>query len=221
MQKLLEAIAVTAELMGSEISPTSAAVMASDLSSYPKDLVIEALSHIRKESKSRLSLALVIEKIEELTPGGRPSPEEAWAMVPKDEQSSAVMSNEMAQALGVAQSLIDDGDMVAARMAFKESYSNIIKFNKMNSIKVEWFPSLGFDKEGRAPALADAVRNNRIGVDHALILVAPDKVEELLQLAGVKTLSLENKPTEEERENIQKVKMLLSNSNIGKISKAD
>jgi hypothetical protein len=213
MQKLLESIAVTAELMGSEISPTSAAVMASDLSEYPQVLVIEALSHIRKESKSRLSLALVIEKIEELTPGGRPSPEEAWALIPKDEQSSAVMSNEMAQALGIAQSLIDEGDMVAARMAFKESYTNIVKFNKMHGIKVEWFPSLGYDSEGRTQALADAVRKHRLTADHALRLVSPHKQEEFVQLAGIKNLALGNRKMEAERDNINRVKMLLSEVN--------
>lgn len=205
MQKILEQIAVTAELMGNEISPTAAAVMASDLSEYPKAVVIEALSHIRKESKSRLSLALIIEKIEELTPGGRPSPEEAWAMVPKDEYASVVMSDEMARALSVARPLIEDGDMVAARMAFKESYTNIVRFNKMHGIPVNWFPSLGHDKSGREPALAEAVRNNRLDVEHALRLVAPQNVADFLQLAGIKNMALEDKSNQDGMAKIKEI----------------
>lgn len=212
MQKLLEQIAMTAELMGSEISPTAAAMMCSDLSGYPKELVIEALSHVRKEYKSRLSLALIIEKIDELTPGGRPSPEEAWAMVPKDESASAVITEEMAMALKTAQPLIDDGDLIAARMAFKDTYTNLVRFNKTHGFGVKWFPSLGDDKSGREPVLAEAVRNKRLDVEHALRLVAPEKTEEFMQLAGVKNLAIENKTSNSEK--MKRMKEMIEKSEL-------
>jgi hypothetical protein len=214
MQKTLEQLAGTAELMGVQLSPNAAAMMVNDLSQYNPALIVDALSALRKDSKARFSIGAIIDKIESITPGGRPSPEEAWAMVPKDEKSSAVMTNEMSQALGVAQSLIDYGDMVAARMAFRESYTNIVNFNKQHSIKAEWFPSLGFEKSGRTPVLAEAVRLGRITSYHALRLVAPEEQASLFQLAGVDVLALENKTTEQDKENIQKIKLLISEGRL-------
>lgn len=204
MQKILEQIAITSELMGHEISPTAAAVMASDLSEYPKDIVIEALSLVRKESKNRLSLSAVIEKVEELTPGGRPSSEEAWAMIPKDEYASVVITEEMGEALGISRGLIESGDFIAARMAFKEAYERIVRVNKANRIAVKWFPSLGYDKSGIEPALADAIRKNRLTVDHALTLIPYGNVNEFLKLAGVKNLAIEEKPNQEDVERLKK-----------------
>jgi hypothetical protein len=216
MQKILEQIAVTAELMGTQISPAAAAMMVKDLQGYDANIVIEALSCLRKDAKARFSIGAIIDKAESLTPGGRPSPEEAWAMIPKDEKTSAVITNEMAQALGVAQPLIDDGDNIAARMAFKEAYSNIVSFNKQHGIKAEWFPSLGHDKEGRDSALAEAVRLGRLGADHAIGLLPPEKVAPMLQSAGKETLALEYKmPNEEKaRANLVKLKSMLANSKM-------
>lgn len=217
MQKLLEALAATAELMGQQLSPNAAAMMVNDLKEYNPTLINEALACLRKDTKARFSIGWIIEKIESLTVGGRPSPDEAWAMIPKDEHTSAVISNEMAHALRTAQPLIDDGDKIAARMAFKDAYTNIVNFNKQHGIKTEWFPSLGFDKVGHMPALADAVRAGRLSKDHALGLIAPEETESFLQLAGIKHLALENKPSEIDMENIRKIKLMLSHSNIGKL----
>jgi hypothetical protein len=191
MQKILEAIAVTAELMGTQISPTAAAIMASDLSGYPKDAVIEALTRVRRESKSRLSLALVIEKIEQLIPDGRPSADEAWAMIPRDEYTSAVLTGEMLEAMGIAQPLLDEGDQVAARMAFKDAYSRLVDAAKRAGNPPEWFHSLGYDKTGREPVLIEAVRLGRLPASQvAGLLPAPEKLP-MLALEDKRTVSPE------------------------------
>ena len=218
MQRLLENLAATSELMGQSISPLALEYMAKDLKQYPVETVIEALNKLRRESKGRLTLAAIVEKIEELNPDGRPKADEAWAMIPQDEYASSVMTQEMAEAMGIAQSLLDDGDKIGARMAFRDAYNRIVDANKRNGVQVSWFPSLGWEKSGRIPVLAEAVRLGRLTQDHVLRLVAPEEIDTVLQLAGVKNLALENKPTEAERENIQKVKMLLSN--VGKINHA-
>lgn len=179
MQKLLEQIAVTAELMGKAISPTAAAVMASDLSGYKREIVYLALATLRKESKGRFSLAAVIEQIERIDTDGRPGADEAWAMIPRDEQSSAVMTQEMAGALHIAQPLLDEGDQVAARMAFKEAYNRLVDENKRQGMKAQWFPSLGWDKEGREAVLVDALRLGRLGLDQVKCLLPPDRAEGL------------------------------------------
>lgn len=211
MQKILENIAATAELMGQQISPIAAAMMAKDLSAYPQELVIEALTLLRRESKFKLSLAAVIEKIEQLQPDGRPGADEAWAMIPRDEYTSAVLSDEMNSALHLAQPLLDEGDQVAARMAFKQSYERIVAENKRAGIMPKWYPSLGWDKDGRESVLAEAVRLGRLDARQAIGLVGPDSVVPMLEVAGEAKLALEYKPfdSEQAKENLAKIKQML------------
>lgn len=143
--------------------------------------------------------AHVIQQIDKIRPDGRPGADEAWAMIPMDEYASAVMTQEMADALHIAQPLLDAGDKIAARMSFKEAYNRIVDANKRNGVKPSWFPSLGRDKEGREAMLAEAVRLGRLSADHAIGLIAPDKVAPMLQSAGKETLALEYKmPSAEE-----------------------
>lgn len=220
MQKILENLAATAELMGQTLSPTAIHMMAKDLQQYPLSTVIEALSRLRRESKGRFSLAAIIDQVEQLQPDGRPGADEAWAMIPRDEYASCVMTEEMGEALHVAQPLLNEGDQVAARMAFKEAYTRLVDANKRAGIKPKWFPSLGMDKEAREAVLAEAVRLGRLGADHAMGLLPPDKVAPMLEMAGEKKLALEHKPvsTEQGRSNIAKMKAMLSGSNIGKMA---
>jgi hypothetical protein len=199
MQRLLENLAATSELMGQPISPLALEYMAKDLKQFPVDTVIEALNKLRRESKGRLTLAAIVEKIEQLNPDGRPGADEAWAMIPMDEYTSAVMTQEMAEALHIAQPLMDAGDKIAARMSFKEAYGRIMDTNKRNGVKPTWFPSLGQDKEGRDTVLAEAVRLGRLSADHAIGLLPPEKIAPMLQSAGKETLALEYKlPSPEE-----------------------
>jgi hypothetical protein len=208
MRKLLEGIAATAEIMGREISPAAAMVTAQDLSQYPHDVVMQAMANLRRDAKARFSTGAIIEQIEKLQPDGRQGADEAWAMIPMDEYTSAVMTQEMAEAMHIAQPLLDAGDKIAARMSFKEAYNRIVESNKRNGVKPSWFPSLGQDKEGRDTVLAEAVRLGRIGVDHAIGLLPPEKIAPMLQSAGKENLALEYKlpSTEETMGRIQAMK---------------
>ena len=172
MEKLFEQIAVTAELMGQSISPTASAVMGSDLKDFPRDVVFLALKNLR-HAGGRFSIGAVIAEIEKLQPDGRPGADEAWAMIPRDEQTSVVMTEEMAQAMGIAQGLLDEGDQVAARMAFKEAYTRLVDTAKRGNIPAKWFPSLGSDKTQRESCLMESVRLGRLTHQHALSLLPP------------------------------------------------
>ncbi|MDD3884538.1 MAG: replicative helicase loader/inhibitor [Gallionella sp.] len=143
--------------------------------------------------------ASIIAIIDSMHPDGRPGADEAWAMIPMDEYASAVMTQEMAEALSIARPLLESGDKIAARMAFKEAYSRIVDANKRNGIRPSWFPSLGQDKEGRDAALSDAVRLGRLSADHAIGLLPPEKIAPMLQSAGKERLALDYKlPSAEE-----------------------
>lgn len=161
-ENLLKAIAVTAELTGTELSVDAARMMVEDLSQYPAELVLKALTKCRRELKTRMSLADVISRIDD----GRPGAEEAWAMIPKDESGSVVWTEEMAEAYGIASPLINEGDTVQARMAFTETYRDRCAKARDAGIPVRWSPSLGHDHHGREQVLLDAVGKGRLTAAH-------------------------------------------------------
>ncbi len=161
--QVLEALAVTAELTGTQLSAIGAKVMASDLACYPELQVLGALTRCRKELKGRLTVADVVQRLDD----GRPGPEEAWSMLPFDEAQTIVWTEEMAGAWGVALPLIEDDDRIAARMAFLETYRTRVQRARDAGAPVKWSVSLGHDPEGRRLALSQAMLQGRIGREHA------------------------------------------------------
>lgn len=212
--KILEAIAVTAELCGRVFSPAAAMMFASDLDGFPEPAVLSALTRCRKEVKGFLTIADVISRIDD----GRPGAEEAWAMIPRDEATSVVWTEEMAQAYGKASPLLDEGDKIGARMAFKEAYAKLVAEARDRKKPPKWTPSLGDDVNGRQLALIDAVRAGRMGIDHAANLLAgqPDLQQGLLLQAGPKDHPLLAAPSKEGRAKVQALLADLRNNNFPK-----
>lgn len=191
MEKIMQHLAATAELTGLEISPTALAMMASDLSMYQEDVIIKALAMLRRESRYKMTLAGIIEQIEKLSPDGRPGVDEAWAMIPRTENATVVWTEEMANAHSVAAPLLEEGDKVAARLAFKEKYQALVEENKRNGIPVKWSVSFGYDVREREAALVEAVRLNRLDVHHAMMLMPPESHRVLAEASKDETLKLE------------------------------
>src|SRR3990167_3513220 len=98
---------------------------------------------------------------------GRPGPEEAWAMIPKDEDGSVVWTDEMAAAFRIAAPILYEGDAIAARMAFKEAYLREVAKAKDDGIQPRWFPSMGRNYEGREAALMEAAGKGYISYQRA------------------------------------------------------
>jgi len=170
---LMQALAVTAELTGTaDMSEAAARLMADDLLAYPLSQVLAALTRCRRELKGRLTLAAILERLDD----GRPGPQEAWAMIPQDEAGSAVWTDEMALAFGAAQPLMVLGQTIAARQAFLECYERECATARGNRKPVRWTPSLGHDPMQRARALETAVRLGRIAQSQAAALLpSPDR----------------------------------------------
>lgn len=178
---VLKAIAVTAELTGTDISESSAKVFAMDLAEHPKAAVMAALTRCRRELRGRLTLADVLSRIAEMD--GRPSSDEAWAMCPLDEAATVVWTDEMAQAWGIALPILD-ADKVAARMAFKRAYEKAVDEARQENRPVVWRASLGHDKAGREPVIRQAVELGRLSVERAAQLLPDMSVSrEMLQIA--------------------------------------
>jgi hypothetical protein len=165
--EILQAVAVTAELCGRTFNEGVARVFVDDLSGFEEQAILKALTRCRREVRGVLTVQDVISRIDD----GRPGVEEAWAMMPADEAQSVVWTDEMAEAFGIARGLLDDGDKVAARMAFKEAYTRLIGAARDSKRKVNWTPSLGYDKHGREAVLTEAVAKGRLSYDHAQQMV--------------------------------------------------
>lgn len=173
-ENLIKAIAVTAELTDTDLSETAARVMAEDLSVYPENQVLQALVKCRRELKGKLRISEVVARIDD----GRPGPETAWSMIPKNESDSVVWTREMAESFGVALPLIDEGDHIAARMAFIETYKAKCAESRNNGAPVKWEPSLGFDKNGREHVLIEAFEKGRLTREHVARLLPYHKQTE-------------------------------------------
>ena len=158
--KVLQAIAVTAELTGTTLSKAAAQVFAADLAEYPVATVLQALERCRRELRGRLTIAEVITRIRECD--GRPGVEEAWAMLPKDERTTAVVTAEMLTAYGAASALLATGDAIGARMAFKEVYARELTAARAAGKPVRWIVSAGHDPHGREAVIRQALDDGRL-----------------------------------------------------------
>jgi hypothetical protein len=204
--QVIEAIAVTAELCGRTFSPAAAMVFAGDLEGFPDSAVLAALSRCRKEVKGLLTVEDVVSRIDD----GRPGVEEAWSMLPHDEEGSVVWTDEMSAAWGVALPLLNDGDRIGARMAFKEAYAKQVADARNKKTPAKWTVSLGHDAAGRQSALVEAVRHNRIALDHAVNLLPMDAAEGLLLSLGVKNHPLLAAPSKEGKKKLADLMLVLN-----------
>ncbi|MDP2622096.1 MAG: hypothetical protein Q8P46_18290, partial [Hyphomicrobiales bacterium] len=136
--------------------------------------IIAALKRCCRELKGRLTLADILQRIED----GRPGPEEAWSMIPRDEASSAFWTGEMREAYGAAAPLIAEGENVQARMAFLERYRVLVQQARDARMPVTWEFTPGTDKSGRELMILDAAQKGRISVRAAQDLLPHHREDE-------------------------------------------
>lgn len=149
---------VTSELCGRTFSDGAGRIFMADLEKYPEPHVLASLERCRKEVRGALTLADVIGRLED----GRPGPDEAWSMLPMSELDTAVWTDEMRYAFGFVSEMIEAGDRVAARMAFRENYMRRVSKARDLGLPVRWEQTLGHDVAAREPALLKAIEDGRI-----------------------------------------------------------
>ncbi|MCA8326107.1 hypothetical protein [Burkholderia cepacia] len=95
---------------------------------------------------------------------GRPDANEAWAIAlrSRDERDTVVWTQECAEAFAVATPVLEGGDEVGARMAFKAAYERIVEQRRTTGTPVQWIKSLGHDPDLREAVLTEAVRTGRL-----------------------------------------------------------
>ncbi len=164
---LIKQLIGTSELLGQQVSPTAASMLADDLCCYPREVLARALSRVRTEHTGRLTPKAILDRIDEAM--GRPGANEAWAMAldALDERKTVVWTVEMSEAWGVARGIAADGDLVGARMAFIGAYERLVRTAREERRLPEVTVSVGWDGELRAPAIEKAVQLGYLAADKA------------------------------------------------------
>jgi hypothetical protein len=172
-EEVLRAIATTAEVTGAHLSREVLQAMHEDLSEYPAEAVLTAFKRVRREVRGRFSLADVIARVQ--ATDGRPDADEAWAgaLPAQDERVTIVWTDDACQAFAVAKPLLDAGDKVAARMAFKSAYERITREARERGEPVRWFASLGHDPEERRAVVQPAEEQGKLTAGTARKLLGP------------------------------------------------
>jgi len=157
MNDIVKAIAVTAELTGASLSGPAVATMAKDLTAlHREEAILRALTRCRKELSRPLTAGAVFDRLAD--DDGRPSSDEAWAIALQatDEADTVVWNQEIQRALSAARPILEVGDKVGARMAFRESYDRAVRLNRESGVAPQWSASLGWDQQRRTAALESA-----------------------------------------------------------------
>jgi len=167
----------------------------SALGSYPDGVLMAAVTRHIRNSSFFPHLNDLLKGCDAQTDGGWLGVEEAWALMPKSEHESAMLTDEIAQAIAVAAPLIESGDRVAARMAFKDCYTRLVERAKLEGRQPRYFPSYGSDKHGAVAMLAKAVQVGQIPLERALEW-KPEHATEIVKMAGVRNHPLLAAPSE-------------------------
>lgn len=172
---LTQAIRATAEVTGTRLSEDAANLFLEDMLEFDERDVLKALARCRKELKGRLTVAEIISRIDD----GRPGPDEAWAMLPWDEASTAVLTAEMQEAQGSCRALYQH-DRIGARLAFKEVYTKLVAEARNEHRQIEWQISLGQDKAGRIAPIKEALQAGRLSPKRAQLFLPAGPSSQLL-----------------------------------------
>ena len=160
--EVARAVAVTAELTGSNLSEAALGVLVSHLVRYHEPAALRALERCRLELRRPLTLADVLDRIDD----GHPGPEEAWARVANTtDADTLIVTDEIMEAWAVARPLIQD--RVAGRLTFLETYRDGLAVARGQGKASRWWASLGWDPAGRVAALSRAVELQRLPVAEA------------------------------------------------------
>lgn len=142
------------------------------LDDVPAEIVDQAIRSHQLDPERGRFFPLVAD-IRAKVPGqAKLSADEAWAVCLKsmDEWATVVVSDVIMAARAIALPILESGDKIGARMAFREAYDRILTDR---GGKQGWYISLGFDKGHREEVALQAVQSGMISMDDAIALV-PD-----------------------------------------------
>ena len=178
VEKILEAVSVTAELTGADLSENAKAAMVEELLPFGVGKSLDALNRCRRELTGRLTLAAILQRLDT----GLPSADEAFGLLAegwRNEALTVVVPEIAMQAAGMgAFGLFQAGDKTGARMAFREAYGRLAADVR----EARWTVSAGSDREQRTRAVEAAVRDGRLDAHRAAAYLPSEAAEARLRL---------------------------------------
>lgn len=157
-----EHLTATLECYDKAVSATSLQIWFDDLIDYPIEAVIAGLK-LHRKNPDRGQFAPkqsdVIREVQNLLRRKWLTADEAWAkaLMASDENVTIVWTEEAQYAYGMASPILQDGDAVGARMAFKAAYERAVSSSIAKMQVPAPFVSLGHDQAGRISAVEEAV----------------------------------------------------------------
>lgn len=171
--KIVELLAVTNEVCGgAQLSDLAVEMMAVDLEKFPAEQLNGAFTRCSRECKGRVALKDIVQRIDD----GRPSAEEAWTMLPRSEDESAMLTDEMRDVLYNNPALTEISDKWAARQAFTTAYNDACAEARNNVLPVSWMFSAGGDRNGRVECLRKALAKGLV-TEKYVRAMAPEALE--------------------------------------------
>jgi hypothetical protein len=184
------------------------------LGTYPDGAILRSAERHLTTCKFKPQLADLVEGCRAQVDNQWLGPDEAWALMPKSELDSALLTSEMAEAMGVATPLLEMGDRVAARMAFRDAYMRLVEKAKIENRSPSYFPSWGTDKVQHAPLVANAVKRGQLTVDRAVEFL-PEHATQVVRMAGITQHPLLAGPSETGRRAIKQLLQTVKAINHG------
>lgn len=135
-------------------------------------------TYTRTEPKFPPTPAQILAMLGEGQGDNRPTADEAWATAlgAADEADTVVWTAETAQAFAAARPVLELGDKVGARMAFKGAYERLVDAARREGKPLAVQVSLGWDVERRVTAITAAVTAGLLPAPQAAALLpAPDE----------------------------------------------
>lgn len=171
------------------LSERAIAVAFRQLSAYPLAIILGAIdAHMTDSQRGQFppKPADLIAQIERHVPQQqRLGADEAWALMPTSEDQSIVWSTEMAEAWAVASPLLDDGDRIGARMAFKGAYERLCEQNRAQGRPVVWELSRGWSGRDVQDVVSEAVRLGRLSQDQAVRYLTAVEYQQPVSVVGL------------------------------------
>lgn len=212
--KFSRIMATMAEVYGRTLTPEMTAVYWSVFNRYPiEDIEQAARKHV-ETAKFFPSPAELLEYMPSARTNQHIGGDEAWSIVIDsfDEQSTVVMTQQIAEARGIALPIYQSGDEIGARVAFRDAYNRIIK----TAGDPVWFVSAGHDAARRVDAIAKAVSMGRLapssGAEHRLANAKQEAT--VVALLGRLEQHIERQRTDQDvqkaRESVARIRAMLS-----------
>jgi len=177
---VIKALAIAAELTNTNWSEPAIKTVLYKLKDYDSKKVVGAIESAIETIKGRLTLAAIMERLPD--PLGYRTPEVSWGTVSRllsSEDNTGFLCDQEFSAMGACIDLYLDGDKIAARMAYLESYKTMLADVKVAKIPAAFRISPGRDPHQREAAIKEALANGLIGQDKAALLLPHYSKKEL------------------------------------------